>query len=84
MKKTLKSLRQQKAEKLPNTGSSKGKQVSVRGITQTGTILTAHSTEVSQAQLFLRGFDFQTVCFLCNIHTFSLYIKKAGFVCLSE
>lgn len=64
--------------------SSEGKQLSVRDISQIGTILTAHSTEVSQAQLFLRGFDFQTVCFLCNIHTSSLYTKKAGFVCLSE
>lgn len=56
----------------------------LRGISQTGTILTAYSTEVSQAQLFLRGFDFQTVCFLSNIHTYSLYIKKAGFPFLSE
>lgn len=44
--------------------SSKGKQVSVRGVSQAGTILNAYSAEVSQAQLFLRGFDFQTVCFL--------------------
>lgn len=79
---TLKSLRQQKAEKLPKMDSSKGKQVPVRGISQPGAILTAHSTEVSQAQLFLRGFDFQTVGFLWNIHTCVFLVYKKGWVCV--
>lgn len=76
MKITLRSLRQQKAEKVPKMDSSKGKQVSVRDISQTGTILTAHSTEGSQAQLFLWGFHFQALCFVSNIHTSSLFTKK--------
>lgn len=73
------SLRTEKAENLPRMDSSRGKKVPARPIFKIGTILTADSTEVSQAQLCVR-----TKCSIPNIHTYSLHIKKAGFACLSE